>query len=47
VVVAWVEGIMGRSTPLMAYFGAPLVGMIIWPWVFVILRDIRRKALLR
>ena len=47
VVVAWVEGIMGRPTPLLAYFGAPLVGMVIWPWVFVILRDIRRKALLR
>jgi rod shape-determining protein MreD len=47
VMVAWVEGILGRSTPLTAYFGAPLVGMLIWPWVFVILRDIRRKAMLR
>ena len=47
VVVAWVEGIMGRPTPLLVYFGAPLVGMVIWPWVFVILRDIRRKAMLR
>jgi rod shape-determining protein MreD len=47
VVIAWVEGIMGRPTPLLAYFGAPLIGMLIWPWVFVILRDIRRKALLR
>jgi rod shape-determining protein MreD len=47
VVVAWVEGIMGRPTPLLAYFSAPFVGMLIWPWVFVILRDIRRKALLR
>jgi rod shape-determining protein MreD len=46
-VVAWVEGIMGRPTPLLAFFSAPLVGMLIWPWVFVILRDIRRKALLR
>jgi rod shape-determining protein MreD len=46
IVVAWVEGIMGRPTPLLAYFGAPLVGMLIWPWVFVMLRDIRRKALL-
>jgi rod shape-determining protein MreD len=46
VVVAWVEGILGRPTPLSAYFGAPLVGMLIWPWVFVILRDIRRKAML-
>jgi len=46
-VVAWVEGILGRPTPLLAFFGAPLVGMLIWPWVFVILRDIRRKTLLR
>ena len=47
VVIAWVEGFMGRPTPLLAYFGAPLIVMLIWPWVFVILRDIRRKALLR
>jgi rod shape-determining protein MreD len=47
VVVAWVEGFLGRPTPLLAYFGAPLVGMLVWPWVFVILRDVRRKALLR
>ena len=44
--VAWVDGFMGRSTPLEAYFAAPFVGMLIWPWVFVMLRDLRRKALL-
>jgi rod shape-determining protein MreD len=47
IVVAWVEGFLGRSTPLLAFFGAPFIGMLIWPWVFVILRDIRRKAILR
>jgi rod shape-determining protein MreD len=47
VVVAWVEGFLGRSTPLLAFFGAPFVGMLIWPWVFVVLRDIRQKAALR
>lgn len=47
VVIAWIEGMMGRSTPLLAFFGAPVIGMLIWPWVFVILRDIRRKAMLR
>ena len=45
IMVIWVEGIMGRPTPLSAYLGAPVVGMLIWPWVFVILRDIRRKAM--
>ena len=46
-IVAWIEGMMGRPTPLLAFFGAPFFGMLIWPWVFVVLRDIRRKALLR
>ena len=44
VIIVWVEGIMGRPPPLLAFFGAPFIGMLIWPWVFVILRDIRRKA---
>lgn len=43
-IIVWIEGIMGRPTPILAFFGAPFVGMLIWPWVFVILRDIRRKA---
>ena len=47
VLVAWVEGIMGRPTPILSLFGPPLIGTLIWPWVFVILRDIRRKAMLR
>jgi rod shape-determining protein MreD len=47
VVVAWVEGILGRPTPLLAFFGAPFVGMLIWPWVFVVLRDVRRKSQVR
>jgi len=47
VVVVWVEGVLGRSTPLLVFFSAPFIGMLIWPWVFVVLRDIRRKALVR
>ena len=47
VIVAWVEGMMGRPTPILSFFGAPFVGMLIWPWVFVVLRDIRRKATLK
>lgn len=46
VVVAWVEGITGRPVPILAFFSAPFIGMLIWPWVFVILRDIRRKFIL-
>lgn len=46
VIVAWVEGILGRPVPLLAFVSAPFIGMLIWPWVFVILRDIRRKFML-
>jgi len=44
IAVVWIEGMLHRNTPLMAFFGPPLIGMVIWPWVFIVLRDIRRKA---
>lgn len=46
-IITWVNGMMGLSIPAQAFFSAPLIGMLLWPWVFVILRDIRRKATLR
>jgi rod shape-determining protein MreD len=46
-VVVWVEGMMGRTPPLLSFTGGPFIGMLFWPWVFVILRDIRRKAILK
>ncbi len=46
IMVAWVEGIMGRPTSMEAFIGAPVVGMLFWPLVFIKLRDIRRKAML-
>jgi len=39
-----IEGMLQRSTPVMAFFGPPLTGMLMWPWLFILLRDIRRKA---
>lgn len=42
--VVWIEGMLQRSIPGMAYFGPALTGMVIWPWIFILLRDIRRKA---
>ncbi len=46
-IIAWVEGIIGRPTPVLAFFGAPFFGMFFWPWIFVVLRDVRRRAILR
>lgn len=43
-IIVWVEGIMGRPTPIITFFGGPFIGMLIWPWIYITLRDIRRKA---
>ena len=43
-IIIWVDGMMGLPIPASAFFGAPFIGMLLWPWVFAILRDIRRKA---
>lgn len=43
-IILWIEGIMGRQVPTLAFFSSPFVGMLIWPWVFITLRDLRRKV---
>lgn len=41
--VLWVHGITGHA-PGTWLFWAPLVSsMILWPWLFVLLRDVRRR----
>jgi len=42
--VLWIEGMQHRNAPLMAFVCSPLIGMALWPWVFILLRDLRRKA---
>ena len=44
IITVWIEGYLGRPTPFDAFLGAPVIGMLIWPWVFITLRDLRRKA---
>lgn len=39
----WVIGAAGQPAPPLIYWAPPLVGMLLWPWVFVILRDLRRR----
>lgn len=41
--VLWVSGIVGQAPDTGGYFLPSLVGAIIWPWLFIILRDIRRR----
>ena len=42
--VLWVSGIVGQAPQdVISYFLPSLIGAIIWPWLFVMLRDIRRR----
>lgn len=39
----WVRGIMGVPPESWTYWMPALTSMILWPWFFIILRDIRRR----
>ncbi|MCW8957114.1 MAG: rod shape-determining protein MreD [Gammaproteobacteria bacterium] len=41
--VLWVSGIIGQAPEAGSYFLSSFVGALIWPWLFIILRDIRRR----
>ena len=43
VIVLWINGIRGMPVLASAYWAAPLTSTILWPWIFVVLRDVRRK----
>jgi rod shape-determining protein MreD len=39
----WVTGIMGQAPDDWLYFMSSLTSALLWPWVYIILRDLRRK----
>jgi len=39
----WSTGAAGYPTPTLWYWVTPVVGMLLWPWVYITLRDIRRR----
>ncbi|MDX1557080.1 MAG: rod shape-determining protein MreD [Xanthomonadales bacterium] len=43
VILLWINGIQGMPVAFFAYWASPLVSMVLWPWIFVVLRDLRRK----
>ena len=43
VLVLWSNGIRGIPVMASAYWISPLVSMLLWPWIFVVLRVVRRR----
>lgn len=42
--VIWVRGAIGKAPEGVSYWTPSIVGMLLWPWVFIVLRDIRRRG---
>lgn len=45
--VLWVYGITGHDAASLAYWGPLITSILLWPWVFLLLRDLRRRCCLR
>lgn len=39
----WIRAMMGFTPQHWTYWAPAFTSMIIWPWLFIILRDVRRK----
>ena len=42
--VLWVKHLAGQAPAAWGYLTPSIVSMLLWPWLFVILRDIRRHG---
>ncbi len=42
--VLWVRSLAGAAPVEWSYWTSSVVSMLIWPWLFVILRDLRQRA---
>ena len=41
--ILWVDGMVGRAPDSWLYFMPTITSTLLWPWTYLILRDIRRK----
>lgn len=39
----WVLGAIERTPPGLVYWVIPIIGALLWPWILVTLRDVRRR----
>ncbi|MDO8705075.1 MAG: rod shape-determining protein MreD [Sulfuricaulis sp.] len=42
--VLWIRGAIGQAPETFSYWTPSIVGALLWPWLFVILRDLRRRS---
>jgi rod shape-determining protein MreD len=40
----WVLGATGQPMPSLTYWGSTFMGLLLWPWLSVVLRDLAHRA---
>ena len=46
-IVLWVRGAIGQAPQGIGYWTPAIVGMVLWPFVFAVLRNLRRRGDIR
>jgi rod shape-determining protein MreD len=41
--VLWIRGMIGKAPASISYWTPSIVSLLVWPWLFIILRDVRRR----
>ncbi len=42
-IVSWVTGMRGLPVEVLTHVSVPLAGAVVWPWIFLLLRHVRRR----
>lgn len=44
IILIWIGALMGEPLPTLKYWLPPLIGMAVWPWLFLILDSLRART---
>ena len=44
IILIWITALLGESMPTWQYWLPPLAGMVLWPWLFLLLDRIRART---
>ena len=44
IILIWITALLGEPMPTLTYWLSPLVGMILWPWLFLLLDRVRSSS---
>jgi len=47
IILIWITALLGEPLPIWKYWLPPLVGMALWPWLFLLLDRIRARTRLQ